>query len=77
MTAGEDFMYDTELVSTDGKFQLSQMNMKNPQPLNPFRFAVVYWNHGGFQYSNASHKPMPLFPAVSPLKLRPSIALLQ
>jgi hypothetical protein len=23
-------------------------------------FAVVYWNHGGFQYSNASHKPTAL-----------------
>jgi len=48
-------MYDTELVSADGKFKVTQINLKNSRPLNPFMFAVVYWNHGGFQYSNASH----------------------
>jgi len=55
MTKGEDFMYDTGTDLTGREFKYSQINLKNPRPLNPFMFAVVYWNHGGFQYSNASH----------------------
>ena len=30
--------------------------MKNPRTLNPFRSAVEYWNHGGFQYTFRSQK---------------------
>ena len=42
-------MYNSALDVTGRKFQLSQMNMKNSRPPNPFRFAVECWNHGGFQ----------------------------
>ena len=38
MTAGEDFMYDTELVSTDGKFQVSQINLSLFGPHDSFYY---------------------------------------
>jgi hypothetical protein len=40
MTQGKGFIYNTALKGTGKKFQLSQMMLKNPCPLNPLRFAV-------------------------------------